>query len=62
METIQNTERRRNSQRRHTDAGPPSGIGERRVNIERRLFNIDFGRITSRRSQHATDNGQGQQG
>lgn len=61
METTQNTERRRNSQRRHIDAGPPSGIGERRVNIERRLFNIDFGSIPGRRSQHTTDNGQGEQ-
>jgi hypothetical protein len=60
METTQNTERRRNSQRRHADAGPPSGIGERRVNIERRLFNIDFGKVPDRRSRHATDNGQGQ--
>jgi hypothetical protein len=62
MENTQNTERRKNSQRRHADAGPPSGIGERRVNIERRLFNIDFGGLPGRQSHHATDNGQGQQG
>ena len=61
METTQNTDRRKISQRHHTDAGPPSGIGERRVNIERRLFNIDFAEFASRQSHRATDNGQGSQ-
>ncbi len=62
METTQNSERRKNSQRRHADAGPPSGIGERRVNIERRLFNFDFGSLSSRQSLDASDSGQGPQG
>jgi hypothetical protein len=64
MENKPNTERRNSSQRRHADAGPPSGIGERRVNIERRLFNINFGELPGRRSRshQASDNGQGQQG
>lgn len=62
METTQNTERRKISQRRHADAGPPSGMGERRVNIERRLFNIDFAKFACRQSYQATDNGQGPQG
>lgn len=62
METTQNTERRKISQRRHADAGPPSGMGERRVNIERRLFNFDFGNLPSRQSLNAIDSGQGPQG
>lgn len=35
-----NNERRQYETRRHTDAGPPAGVGERRINIERRLFNL----------------------
>lgn len=35
-------ERRKGIQRRYVDMGPPQGIPERRVNIERRLFNLDF--------------------
>jgi hypothetical protein len=62
MENTQITERRKNSQRRHADAGPPSGIRERRVNIERRLFNIDFGGLTGRQSHHTADHWPGQQG
>jgi|GEM_PF-4945736 len=48
MEANHNTERRQNAQRRHADAGPPRGIAERRINIERRLFNIDFGQAAGR--------------
>lgn len=42
MDSNLNNERRKREQRRHVDLGPPSGIGERRINIERRLFNLDF--------------------
>lgn len=34
-------ERRKAAQRRHLDVGPPAGVDERRINIERRLFNLD---------------------
>jgi len=34
-------ERRMGTQRRHMDGGLPIGLGDRRVNIERRLFNLD---------------------
>ncbi len=40
MEQNLNNERRQSSQRRHVDLGPPAGITERRINIERRLFNL----------------------
>jgi hypothetical protein len=40
MEQNLNNERRQSSQRRHVDLGPPAGIAERRINIERRLFNL----------------------
>ena len=33
-------ERRQRKERRRTDNGPPVGFHERRVNIERRLFNL----------------------
>lgn len=36
-----NDERRKCNERRHADLGVPVGMGERRVNIERRLFNLD---------------------
>ena len=39
-----NNERRKSAQRRHVDLGPPAGIGERRINIERRLFNLSIDR------------------
>jgi hypothetical protein len=35
-----NHERRKRDERRRADSGPPMGIGERRINIERRLFNL----------------------
>ena len=35
-----NDERRKREQRRQTDGGPPAGVQERRINIERRLFNL----------------------
>lgn len=35
-----NPERRQQQERRRADSGPPTGIHERRVNIERRLFNL----------------------
>jgi len=35
-----NPERRQRQERRRADSGPPTGIHERRVNIERRLFNL----------------------
>ena len=40
MDSKPSKERRREGQRRHYDAGPPQGMAERRVNIERRLFNL----------------------
>lgn len=33
-------ERRHRQERRQTDSGPPAGVHDRRVNIERRLFNL----------------------
>ena len=33
-------ERRRRDERRRADNGPPTGMHERRINIERRLFNL----------------------
>lgn len=59
METNQHNERRKNSQRRHADLGPPPGIAERRVNIERRLFNIDFGQLAGRSGADAADKAPG---
>ena len=35
-----NHERRKRDERRRAESGPPTGIGERRINIERRLFNL----------------------
>ncbi|MBT9523372.1 MAG: hypothetical protein IV101_21050 [Dechloromonas sp.] len=35
-----NHERRKRDERRRADSGAPTGIGERRINIERRLFNL----------------------
>lgn len=55
MENNQNTERRKNDPRRHADSGPPPGIAERRINIERRLFNVDFGQLSGRQTLGATD-------
>lgn len=40
MESNSSSERRKHAQRRHVDIGPPDGVGERRINIERRLFNL----------------------
>lgn len=34
------TERRASADRRLTNLGPPSGSGERRLNMERRIFDI----------------------
>lgn len=34
-------ERRKCNERRHGNRGVPEGMSERRVNIERRLFNLD---------------------
>jgi len=59
MEANHNTERRQKAQRRHADAGPPQGIAERRINIERRLFNIDFGQAGSRSGAYAADKSPG---
>ena len=44
MQTKSGSERRMGGQRRIHDYGPPPGVGERRVNVERRLFNlsVDF--------------------
>ncbi len=39
------SERRKGEQRRHADLGVPAGLTERRVNIERRLFNLDVARL-----------------
>ncbi len=33
-------ERRQRDERRRADKGPPTGSHERRINIERRLFNL----------------------
>lgn len=35
-----NNERRKGAQRRRVNLGPPPNIGERRVNLERRLFDL----------------------
>jgi hypothetical protein len=35
-----NNERRKREERRSVHSGPPAGMGERRINIERRLFNL----------------------
>lgn len=40
MDSKLNKERRQTGQRRHYNAGPPQGMAERRINIERRLFNL----------------------
>ncbi len=40
MDTKLNQERRQKTQRRLSDFGPPEGLTERRINIERRLFNL----------------------
>jgi hypothetical protein len=40
MDSEMSKERRKGGQRRHCDSGPPPGIAERRINIERRLFNL----------------------
>lgn len=38
---VHNAESRRNgNDRRQRNAGPPQGVGERRVNIERRILNL----------------------
>lgn len=39
--TICNSERRQAGDRRQANFGAPAGMCERRVNIERRLFNLD---------------------
>ena len=62
MEENHNTERRQNAQRRHTDAGPPHGIKERRINIERRLFNVDFGQSAGRQGAGDADKASGLRG
>ena len=40
MDSKASKERRKAEQRRHYDAGPPQGMVDRRINIERRLFNL----------------------
>lgn len=40
MDSNSNNERRKATQRRHVNLGPLPGIGERRINIERRMFNL----------------------
>lgn len=40
MDSKPSNERRQKTQRRHYDVGPPHGMAERRINIERRLFNL----------------------
>jgi len=40
MDTKLNQERRKAAQRRLSDFGPPKGLTERRINIERRLFHL----------------------
>jgi len=53
MDTKLSKERRKDAQRRLSDFGPPHGISERRINIERRLFNLgldcggDWGRSSN---------------
>lgn len=42
MDTVPSKERRKDAQRRLSDFGPPQGVAERRINIERRLFNLSF--------------------
>lgn len=40
MDAKLNKEQRKEVQRRLSDFGPPKGLVERRVNIERRLFDL----------------------
>lgn len=42
MDTQSSNERRKEAQRRLSDFGPPHGVAERRVNIERRLFDLSI--------------------
>lgn len=44
VDSKSNNERRKAAQRRHVDLGPPADVGERRINIERRLFNLGLDR------------------
>jgi hypothetical protein len=57
MNSNLNNERRKEAQRRHSDGGPPQGLYDRRVNIERRLFNLDAGCIEEWLSKPATNTG-----
>ncbi len=41
MDKLPNNERRKQDRRSAENKGPPPGCGERRINIERRLFNIE---------------------
>jgi len=41
MDKLLNNERRKQDRRSAENKGPPPGCGERRINIERRLFNIE---------------------
>jgi hypothetical protein len=55
MNSNLNNERRNEAQRRHIDGGPPSGLSDRRVNIERRLFNLDAGCVEEWLSKPASN-------
>jgi hypothetical protein len=55
MNSNLSNERRRGAQRRHLENGPPQGALDRRVNIERRLFNLDAGCIEEWLSKPASN-------
>ncbi len=63
MESSSGKERRKGGQRRHVDSGPPSGVAERRINIERRLFNLgidcdgDWGAFASAKGKGQASSG-----
>lgn len=41
VDKVKNSERRKVDRRSRENMGPPAGCTERRINIERRLFNIE---------------------
>lgn len=41
MDQVINNERRKQNRRSRENVGPPAGCDERRINIERRLFNLE---------------------
>jgi len=59
MNSNLNNERRKGEQRRHSDGEPPKDLSDRRVNIERRLFNLDAGCVEEWLSKPVSKGGAG---